>query len=324
MMTATSREFKYFTGVDVGKFTLVIHDSLTRQTQEIANTRRAIRGFFEERSPADTLVICETTGGYEAELLAVCTELGIAIHRANTFQVKAFIRSLGVHGKTDAIDAQALTRYGQERYARLSLWSAPAAEEKRLKKLAQRRRDLIQMMTQEKNRLQAPDEDADARKTIQALLRTLQTQLARIDAVITEIIQSHTDLQRKQTIMTQIAGVGTKTAQALLATMPELGQLTRRQTACLAGLAPHPHDSGTHSGRRIIRGGRREVRCALYMAALSAARHHSELKTFYGRLIANGKRPIVAITAVMRKLLTIINAKIRDALYANLMASEQS
>lgn len=325
-MTMTTRTFKYFMGIDVGKFTLVIHEARTQTTHEIKNTKQAISAFFKRQQSAMsmTLVICETTGGYEMALLDVCTAHGIAAHRANTFRVKSFIRSLGIHGKTDTIDAHALTRYGAERHQCLPLWTPPTVHEKRLKKLMQRRNDLAQMATQEKNRLQAPDEDPMVKQSIQALLRTLETQIDAIDQAMNNIIDNTPALLHRAQLMTDIVGVGSRTAHALLAAMPELGTLTRRQAASLAGLAPHPRDSGTLSTRRIIRGGRREVRAALFMAAMSARRYNTELRAFYWRLVENGKRPIVAITAIMRKLITIINARIRDSLLGIQGLAEQS
>jgi transposase len=326
MMSATNTRFKYFIGIDVGKALLAIHDSKMDELYEITNTEKAITSYFKKRKAyfGEALVICETTGGYEAKLLNVCDSMGIAVHRANTFQVKSFIRSLGIHGKTDAIDARALTDYGQERHLRLKLWIMPSEQEKQLKKLMQRRKDLVKMETQEKNRLQAPDEDKLTKKTIQALLKTLAKQIAVIDSAMKELVMTEPTLQRKQSIMAQESGVGEKTIHTLLAAMPELGTLTRRQVASLAGLAPYPKDSGTKRGRRNTQGGRVEVRCALFMAALSASRYNAKLKVFYARLIENGKKPMVALVAVMRKLLTIINAKIRDAMYPNLHPVEQS
>jgi len=316
-MSGTQAHFNHFIGADVGKHTVMIYDSRTETSQEIANTHKALTRFFSKHPDhlETTLVVCETTGGYETVLLDVLQTVHIAVHRANTFRVKSFIRSLGIQGKTDAIDARALMHYGRERHAQLTHWVEPPAYAQQLKKLMHRRQDLVQMRTQEKNRLQAPNEDPLVQKSIRAMLRLLDQQITQIDHHMAMLVQSVPALAHKERIMTAITGVGTHTARTLLAAMPELGQCTRRQVASLAGLAPHPRDSGTLSGRRIIRGGRREVRTALFMAAMSARCHHPALRQFYLRLVQNGKRPIVAITAIMRKLITIINARIRDALY---------
>ena len=324
-MTVTQTQFKHFIGIDVGKYTVMIHDGRTDTAQEITNTHRALARFFSKYSDhlETTLVVCETTGGYERVLLEVLQSLNIAVHRANTFRVKSFIRSLGIQGKTDTIDARALMYYGKERHAQLPRWVAPLAHEQQLRKLMQRRQDLVRMRTQEKNRLQAPSEDPLVQKSIRTVIRLFDQQITQIEKQMATLIQNEPSLAHKVHIMTEIAGIGTHTAQTLLAAMPELGQCTRRQIASLAGLAPHPRDSGTLSGRRIIRGGRREVRSVLFMAAMSARRHHPVLKQFYTRLVQNGKRPIVAITAIMRKLITIINARIRDALF-NPVSIQQS
>jgi len=325
-MAAMTARFKYFTGVDVGKHTLVIFESRTQKLLEIPNHKTAIKRYLQMQVPyqADTFLVCETTGGYEALLLQTCAESGQTVHRANTFQVKAFIRSLGLHGKTDAIDARALAQYALERCHRLTQWHQPNENIKLLKQLMLRRQDLKQMATQEKNRLQAPDSNPFIQKTIRAILRSINTQIQAIDTKMALIVKQNDDLRKKEQIMTEITGVGSQTAYTLLATMPELGTMTRRQTASLAGLAPHPRDSGTATGRRVIKGGRRDVRAILFMAAMSARQHHPELKHFYLRLIQNGKKPIVAITAIMRKLITIINAKIRDFMIQNQLSLEQS
>jgi transposase len=315
-MSVTQAHFNHFIGIDVGKYTVMIHDSGTHATEEIANTRKAILQYFSK--PLDqleaTLVVCETTGGYEMVLLEVLQALHIAVHRANTFRVKSFIRSLGIQGKTDTIDARALMSYGQERHAKLTHWVAPSASAQQLKQLMHRRQDLVQMRTQEKNRLQAPQGDPLIQDSIRQVICLFDQQIVQIDQQMASLIRNEPALADKERIMTEIAGIGPHTARVLLAAMPELGQCTRRQAASLAGLAPHPRDSGTLSGRRIIRGGRSEVRTALFMAAMSARRHHPALRQFYMRLVQNGKKPIVAITAIMRKLVTIINARIRDAM----------
>jgi transposase len=273
-----------FIGCDVGKAEIVIFDSRTGHTTKISNTGAALARFAASLDP-DGLVICEATGGYEAALLDALVTAGRPVHRADARKVKAFIRSLGTLGKSDAIDACALARYGSERHDRLARWQPRDHQRDRLHLLVTARRELVRERVAYRNRLQAP-----GMAPIEPRLRRI---LAALDA--------------------EIAGIGPATAAQLTALMPELGTLGRRQAAALAGLAPHPRQSGTKDAYRRTRGGRPEVKHALFMAALAATRHNPTLRNFYQRLKSNGKKPIVALIAVMRKIIVIANARIRDA-----------
>ena len=299
-------------GFDVAKDTITLFDSATGKVATIDNSRSSLRKLISRLEP-DSLAVCEPTGGHEARLIAELAAAGVACHRADTLKVKAFSRSFGTLAKTDAIDARALARYGQERWTSLPLFAPVQAEQRKLTALVARRQDLIDLKVAETNRLKAPGEDV-IQASCKTLLRSLARALERIDQEIGALITECQLLKRRVQICMSLAGVGPRTAVALAATMPELGTLTRRQAASLAGVAPHPRDSGTLKGYRKMRGGRPNVRSALFMAALAASRAKGPLRQFYQRLVENGKKPIVAISAVMRKIIVILNAKLRDQL----------
>lgn len=305
-----------FIGCDVGKAAIVVFDSATGRCHQIANTPDAL-GRFAAMLPPGCLVICEATGGYEAALLDAVTRAGHAAHRADARRVKAFIRSLGTLAKTDALDARALARYGQERHDRLARWQPRDAARQLLATLVATRSDIVQARTACTNRLKAPGAGPVADE-LRALAEAHERAIAGLDARIAALLDAATPLARAAATLRRIPGIGTTTAAALLALLPELGTLDRRRIASLAGLAPHPRQSGDTDAYRRTRGGRPEVKRALFMAALSATRFDPTLKAFYKRLRDNGKKPIVALTAAMRKLLTIANAKLRHEAAAQL------
>ena len=310
-MTQASKFPRYIIGCDVGKASIVVCDSRDGRIRSIANRRDALAAFVASLD-ATCLVVCEATGGYETELLAATTFAAIPAHRADARKVKAFIRSFGTLGKSDAIDARALTRYGQDRHASLARWQPHDTDRVQLQALMLTRQDLVTARVAFANRRSAPGADA-AKPFIDAVLTAFDAQMAAIEATATTLIRSHAPLCAAHKALCSVTGIGAVTAASLLAVMPELGTLGRRQIAALGGLAPHPNQSGATEGYRWTHGGRREVRPVLFMAALSASRHHKTLRVFYNRLLANGKAKLVALTAVMRKLLIICNAMLRTA-----------
>ncbi|PBB89375.1 IS110 family transposase [Mesorhizobium sp. WSM3864] len=297
-------------GFDIAKHTITVCDGATTRT--IANQRRAIRALLKSYKQID-LVVCEPTGGYEGLLLEECLRAGIACHRADTLRVKSFIRSFGTQGKSDAIDAGMLCAYGRERWVKLPLWQAPDVDEVRLRALVRRRQELIATKVAEKNRAKAPG-SRDLAASFKAVIKVVERQIQVINAEIRELIANSNTLKQRAAICTAMDSLGPIVAAKLLAGLPELGSMTRRQAAALAGVAPHPNDSGLKKGYRKIRGGRPEVRSTLFMPALRAAAGKGEFAAFYKRLRANGKKPMVAIAAVMRKIIVTLNARLRDAL----------
>ncbi len=255
----------------------------------------------------------EATGGYEGAFLAFLLKGGIAVHRADPLTAKHFIRSLRKPGKTDQLDAAALARYGAERHASLALFSLKEEAQEQLSVLLSRRQDLVLMRSAESARRAHP-RYRSLKASLNAVIKTLNGQIKAIEEEIAKIIKQSRALGAKVAIMTTITGIGQITASVLAGFMPELGALTRRKAASLAGCAPHPKDSGASRGYRATAGGRATVKRALFMAALSARKSNVELRAFYERLVQNGKKPMIAITAVMRKLIVILNARLRDAI----------
>jgi transposase len=300
-----------FIGCDVGKDMIVVYDSQSARLSRVPNEPAALARFAAGLDN-QCLAICEATGGYEAALLDALLRAGRPVHRADARKVKAFIRSLGTLGKSDAIDARALARYGAERCDSLSLWQPREEARAALHTLVTTRHDLVKQRVACANRLSAPGAGPVAAR-LQHLLEALDAQIEGLKADIAALIGAHEPLRQSLKILRTIAGIGEATATALLALMPELGTLNRRQAAALAGLAPHPRQSGKSDAYRKTRGGRSEIKPVLFMAAMSARQHNKALKPFYERLIANGKKPLVALTALMRKIIVIANAKLQHA-----------
>lgn len=305
-----------FIGCDVGKTTLVISEHGQSATIEIANCRADIEAYAAGLD-GGCLLVCEATGGHEALLVNVVTAMGLAAHRADARKVKAFIRSHGILGKTDAIDARQLALYAKERHESLPLWQEPNQNRQQLQSLVLTRQDMVADRVAWNNRLKAPGAE-QAQAHMRAILACLEAGIAAIESQIRALLKSTPDLARQEQTLAAIPGIGPATAATLIALMPELGTLDRRQAAALAGLAPHPRQSGANNACRRTKGGRPLVKRAVFMAALSASRANPQLSQTYQRLIAAGKKPIVALTAIMRKLIVIANAKMRDtALAAN-------
>lgn len=299
-----------FIGCDVGKTSITLFDTASGQARTIPNRLPDLRRFARGLGP-ECLVVCEATGGYEARLLDAMLAAGVPAHRADARKVKAFIRSFGTLGKSDAIDAEALARYAAERHVSLARWQMPDPIREELQALVLTRIDLVRMRQAQRNRLAAPGAAVVA-GVLRAVLREIVAQLRALEARIAALLRRHAVLARQARVLHGIRGVGAITAAALLALMPELGQLTGKQAAALAGVAPHPHESGQRVGYRRTRGGRPEVKRSLFMAALTASQGEGALADAYRRLVARGKKPIVAITAIMRKIVVIANAKVRD------------
>lgn len=309
----------HFIGIDVSKqwFDVALHGAKPAKPERFPNSGEGFAGFagrFAAELP-DALVVMEATGGYETALLGFLLALRVDVHRAEPRAASYFIRSLGKRAKTDQIDALALARYAQERQQSLRLARIPDPAQAMLSLLLSRRSDLIATRAAEQTRLQHP-RYAPLKAMLEDSLDFLKGQLAQLEQQIEALIELSPAMTAKYAVMTGFKGVGKNTAFTLLACMPELGSLTRRQAASLAGVAPHPRDSGKTQGYRATRGGRYGVKRALFMAAMAARRFNPTLREFYERLIQNGKKPIVAIVAIMRKLIVILNAKLRDHAHA--------
>lgn len=309
-MTLGSKSVCRVVGCDVGKASIAVFDSEGRKIGIIDNDPKALKRLAADLD-ATCFVVCEATGGYEAALLSAMVDAGIPVHRADARKVKAFIRSFGTLGKTDAIDAEALARYGLERHDQLPRWQPPEDARAQLQALVLTRRDFVTQRVANNNRLKSPN-GTPVMRHLRTLIDCIDAQIKAIDAEIEALIHSNEPLDKAVKTLKTISGIGPKTAAALIALMPELGTLNRRQAASLAGLAPHPDKSGIRDAYRRTKGGRPEVKRVVFMAALVAAKHNPSLSAFYKRLIEAGKEPIVAITALMRKIIVISNAKLRQ------------
>jgi len=256
-----------------------------------------------------TLVVLEATGGYERDTVLALQEAGIAVAVANPRQVRDFARAGGRLAKTDALDAALLARFGQLMRPPPAPVVPPA--ERALAALVARRRQLVDMGVQERNRLEQAH--GAVRQGIVRHLALLEEELDAVERAIAATVRASAALAARAALLESVKGVGARTAAVLLAELPELGQVDRKQIAALAGVAPMNRDSGSRRGAQHIAGGRLGVRCALYMAALVAVRHNPGLRDYYKRLRAAGKPAKVALVAVMHKLVLILNAIIRDA-----------
>jgi transposase len=301
-------------GVDVAKAHIdvkVIGASLKRQ--RFANDEEGHSELVAALQPLEcSLVVMEATGGYEAALACALQASGLAVAVVNPRQVRDFAKSLGRLAKTDAIDAQVLAEYAQvllrrpdlERY----LKPVTSQEQQVLAALVTRRRQLLSMRTSERQRLGFAV--AAVRPSLEAMILAIQAQLDDVEAQMTGHVQEH--FAPLDALLRSAGGIGPITSATLIADLPELGKLNRRQISALVGVAPMAHDSGTSRGRRRIVGGRFDVRRVMYMAALVASRRNPVIKAFYDRLVAAGKLPKVALVACMRKLLTTLNAMVRE------------
>lgn len=292
-----------YTGLDIAKRNLQLH--LAGCVHDLPNTAAGHRRLLKLlTSRSGVHVICEATGGYERDVVAALHTATVPVSVLNPARVRHFARATGQRAKTDDIDAAVLSDYGQKLQPNPT---APRTElEIQLTELVRRRvqvLDLLISQRQQSERLTVPA----LRRQAQSLVRRLERDVTNIEAQLSALRTQVAALDARAQKLEAITGVGATTALGVLAELPELGTLNRRQAAALAGLAPHPRDSGQWHGRRSIGGGRAPVRRALYMAALVAARSNRQLKTFYQRLRAAGKPAKVALTAVMRKLIVLMN-----------------
>jgi transposase len=266
--------------------------------QELDSLARELR----ERGDVE-LIILEATGGYEAVVVAKLAAAALPVVVVNPRQVRDFAKSLGRLAKTDAIDARVLALFGER--VRPAVRSLKDEQTRALEGLLARRRQLLEMIVAEQNRL--IHAQGDVRKSIEQTITFLKKQLQRLDRDLDDSIHASPVWREKEALYRGVPGVGPQMTATLLACLPELGQLNRRQISALVGVAPFNRDSGTLRGRRTIYGGRATVRGALYMATLVATRHNPVIRAFYQHLLAQHKPKKLALVACMRKLLVILN-----------------
>ncbi len=297
-----------YCGLDVSKASLQL--DFNHRIHEDPNTAPGHKTLVKRLASAPGIhVICEATGGYERAIVAALQEANIPVSVLNPARVRHFARAQGRLAKTDPIDTTVLTAYGTA--FKPASTPAASASQKRLAELSARRAQLIDLIVIEKNR--APMHLLpEVGKLARQLLRQLEAQIKHIDKLLAHLLKEDGVLADRAQRLDAIAGVGLHTAVMVLAEMPELGTLNRRQAAALAGLAPINRDSGTWNGPRSIGGGRASTRRTLYMAALTASQYNRHLKLFYQRLKDAGKPSKVALTAVMRKLIILMNQILKN------------
>jgi transposase len=297
-----------FVGLDVSKDVIDVSVRPTQEHWRIEQTDAGrATGIARLAALQPSVVVVEATGGYETALVTGLAVAQIPVAVVNPRHVRDFAKALGRLAKTDAIDAAVLAEFAER--VRPETRPLPDDAHQELVALVNRRRQLLEMLTAERNRLVLARRSV--RASVQQHVRWLERRIQDTDADLTTTIRQSPIWRAKADLLRSVPGVGPITSQLLIALLPELGALSRREIASLVGVAPLNHDSGHHRGRRTVWGGRASVRVPLYMAALVAARHNPVIRSFYRRLRAAGKPPLVALVAAMRKLLTILNAMVK-------------
>lgn len=296
-----------YVGIDVSQEYVDVAVSGKRDVQRVANNETELTALGQQlRELGPEVVLMEASGGFERRPRAVLQAGGLPVAVVNPRQVRDFARSLGVLAKTDAIDARVLARFAEVLKPEPARLSEEAAEQ--LRALELRRRQLVEMVVAERNRLRTAPRTAER---IEAHLRWLEEEVERVDQELQGLVESDPEIQAKAVILQSVPGVGPVLSSALLSGLPELGRLNRKEIAALVGVAPFNWDSGKLRGKRAVWGGRAHIRSILYMAALVASRRNPIVRTLYERLCAAGKPKKVALVAAMRKLLIILNSMIR-------------
>jgi transposase len=298
-----------YAGIDIAKHGFDLAFEPKDKPYHFDNDAQGIqrcRALLLERRPA--LVVMEPTGGYEAALVSELRAAGLPVAVINARKIREFARATGQLAKTDRLDAQLIARFA-------AVLQPPAQEvvdeqTRTMKALVARRHQLVQMHTAENNRLEHARDKA-IKRSIRAILDTIERQMNTVERQIRDHIDSQSELKQKSERLRSVPGVGETTASLLVTELPELGRLNRRQIAALVGVAPIARDSGTFRGKRRTGGGRRDLRARLFMPTLVAVRHNPVIRRFYQRLVEQGKAKMVALIAAMRKLLTILNLMLK-------------
>lgn len=310
----TKRNTAVNVGIDVGKQMLDVYLLERQRTFQCPNDEASIRRLVAtlKRFKIQRIVI-EATGRLEQPFARAALAQGLPVIVVSPLKVRRYAAAIGQLAKTDAIDARLIARFGAD----LKPEVPPPADTDtlKIKDLMVRRRQLIEMRTMEKNRRQIMPEDLQ--DSIDQLIAAIDAQLKTLDKQLDRAVNENAQWRHKRDLLTSMPGIGKTVAYTLLGDLPELGDLNRRQIAALTGVAPFNRDSGRMRGKRRIRGGRSSTRTALFLSAMSAIRFNPDIKTFYERLLANGKHKKVALTACIRKIVTALNAMLRDNVHWN-------
>ncbi|MCJ7624215.1 MAG: IS110 family transposase [Anaerolineaceae bacterium] len=298
-----------FIGIDVAKDTLEIAIFGKADSWQVRNTAKQVAELADQLNDLQpALIVLEASGGYEMLAVSILGQTGLPVALINPIRSRNFARATGKLAKTDRIDAQMLAHFAQAIRPEVRL--VTTEQDEHLAALLTRRKQIIGIVIAEKNRLHSAR--PQVRDRIVQHLDWLQAELDDLQEELDDLLASNHEWQQKKDFLESAPGVGAVTSFTLLAHLPELGLLNRKQIAALVGIAPISHDSGKWQGKRFVQGGRPAVRSALYMAVLSASRHNPVIRNFYQSLVARGKPKKVALTACMRKLLVMLNAMIRD------------
>jgi transposase len=299
-------------GIDVAKAELVVATRPTAERWTVENDERGVRTLVERlRRDGATLIVLEATGGYELLCVAALAAASLPVVVVNPRQVRDFARATGQLAKTDRIDADILALFAER--VRPEVRALPDADAQELDALLARRRQLLDMLQAERNRLGQVfgRGKTPVKKSLKAHIAYLERELRMTDSDLGDMVRDSPAWRERDDLLQSVPGVGPVLSLTLLADLPELGQLSRREIAKLVGVAPLSRDSGTLRGRRFVQGGRASVRAVLYMAALVATKRNAVIRNFYARLLAAGKPKKLALVACMRKLLTILNTMVR-------------
>jgi transposase len=301
-----------FVGIDVAKAELVISVLPTAERFTVPNDDRGVRTLVDRlRVLSPQLILMEATGGYELLAVAGLAAAALPVLVVNPRQVRDFAKATGQLAKTDRIDADILARFAD--VVRPALRPIADGEAQELEALLARRRQLLEMLQAERNRLGQVFGTGKrlVRKSLKAHITFLERELRMADTDLGDMVKESPAWRERDALLQSVPGVGPVLSRTLLADLPELGRLSRRQIAKLVGVAPLSRDSGTMRGRRFVQGGRATVRGVLYMAALVATKRNAVIRTFYQRLVAAGKPKKLTLVACMRKLLTMLNTIVR-------------
>jgi len=298
-----------YVGIDIAKDKFEVAILGQKLVTQVVNNKKGIAKFTKQMLELNPqMIVVEATGGYEEALVLAMYAAGLPVALVSPQRVRQYAKARGLLAKTDSLDAQNLAEYGKNIQPRLFV--AKSEEGRHLSALLGRRRQLEDMHKAEKNRLRTAH--AEMKSSLQTVIACLEGEVERLDEEIRVFMKEHADFKAQEKLLRSAKSIGPVTAATLLADLPELGKLDRKQIAALVGVAPMNQDSGKKRGYRKTKGGRLEVRSVLYMSALSAIRYNPVIKAQYDQLVKRGKEKKVAITACMRKMLTILNAMMRD------------
>ena len=299
-----------YIGIDVSKDRLDVHVSPSGEAFAVARDGKGLEDLIERlRTLSPTLVAVEATGGFETIVAAALAGAQLPLVVINPAQIRHFAQAVGKRAKSDPIDAAVIARFAEA--VKPEPRPLPDQEARLLAELVARRRQIIETLVADRQREKRAD-NIRVRKSHARVIKMLEKELPEIDRDIDALVRGSPAWREKEDLLASVPGVGSVTARALIAELPELGSLDNKRIASLAGLAPYTRQSGQWKGKSMIGGGRKSVRCALFLAALVASRHNPVLKAFRDRLRAAGKPKMAALIAVARKLLTILNAILRD------------